>query len=156
MNWATISLIYRGISAFCPRGQTFLFIKDLKNYATAYSLNANDLQHEIPLIIKLLLKQPDPPKCFVEFFSFLYSYIVTFECLYNLLLVLVTLPVTSASCERSFSKMKLIKIFLWNSMNNDRLSDLALLSIEISWAEGIDCFVEEFDSHHDNRRSKLD
>ena len=53
--------------------------------------------------------------------------------------------------------MKLVKTFLRNSMNNDRSNDLALLSIESSRAEGInlECFVDEIDSHHDNRRIKL-
>ena len=126
------SVIFRGISALFSGRQIFLFIEDLKNYATDYSLNANDLQHELPIVKKLQLKQPDPTKSLVKFLSFLCSYKATFECLYNSLLISVILPVTSTSCERSFSKMKLVKTFLRNSMNNDRLSDLALLSIESS------------------------
>ena len=103
-RFTNVSLvIYRGISALCPGGQTFLFIKDLKNYATAYSLNANDLQHEISLVKKFPMKQPDPPKSFVKFLSFLCNLKVAFEYLHNLLLISVPLPVTSASCERSFS-----------------------------------------------------
>ncbi len=35
---------------------TFLFIEDLKDYESTYSLNAGDLQYEIPLVRKLLLK----------------------------------------------------------------------------------------------------
>ena len=151
------AVIFRGISALCPGGQTFLSTHDLKNYATAYSLNAADLQHEIPIVKKLIIKQPDPPKSMAEFLSFLCSYKAVFDCLFNLLLISVTLPVTSASCERSFSKMKLVKTFLRNSMNDDRLSDIALLSIESSRAEKVDLenFVDEFDSHHENRRIKL-
>lgn len=42
----------------------------------------------------------------------------------------LTLPVTSATAERSFSKMKLIKTFLRNTMSESRLSALAVLSIE--------------------------
>jgi len=44
--------------------------------------------------------------------------------------VAVTLPVNSASRERIFPKMKLVKIFLRNSMTSERLNDIALLSIE--------------------------
>ena len=68
--------------------------------------------------------------------------------------VAVTLPVSNASCERSFSKMKLIKIFLRNSISNDRLSNIALLSIETTQGESINLedFVDEFDSRHDNRK----
>jgi len=44
--------------------------------------------------------------------------------------LLLTLPVTVASCERSFSKLKLIKNYLRSTMGQGRLSGLAILSIE--------------------------
>ena len=40
--------------------------------------------------------------------------------------ITLTIPVTSASCERSFSAMKLIKTYLRNRAGDDRLSDLKL------------------------------
>ena len=42
----------------------------------------------------------------------------------------MTVPVTVATAERSFSKLKLIKNFLRSFMSQDRLSGLALLSVE--------------------------
>ena len=42
----------------------------------------------------------------------------------------LTLPVSVASDERSFPKLKLIKTYLRSCMTQERLSDLALLSIE--------------------------
>jgi len=45
-------------------------------------------------------------------------------------LLFLTLPVTSATAERSFSKLKLIKNYLRTSMGQERLSDLSVLSIE--------------------------
>jgi len=45
-------------------------------------------------------------------------------------LLYLTLPVTVASAERSFSKLKLIKTFLRSTMSQVRLSSLAILSIE--------------------------
>uniref|UniRef100_A0A8C6WW11 TTF-type domain-containing protein n=1 Tax=Neogobius melanostomus TaxID=47308 RepID=A0A8C6WW11_9GOBI len=44
--------------------------------------------------------------------------------------LLLTLPVTVASGERSFSALKLIKTYLRTTMSQERLSALALLSIE--------------------------
>jgi hypothetical protein len=41
--------------------------------------------------------------------------------------VAMTIPVTSASCERSFSAMKLIKTYLRNKTGDDRLSDMTVL-----------------------------
>jgi hypothetical protein len=46
-----------------------------------------------------------------------------------LLGVLATLPVSTATAERSFSTLKRIKTYLRNSMGDNRLSGLALLSI---------------------------
>ena len=47
----------------------------------------------------------------------------------------LTLPVTTATAERSFSKLKLIKNYLRTSMGQERLSDLSLLSIEAETLE---------------------
>lgn len=44
--------------------------------------------------------------------------------------ILLTIPVTVASAERSFSRLKLIKTYLRSSMSQERLSSLASLSIE--------------------------
>lgn len=44
--------------------------------------------------------------------------------------ILLTIPVTVASGERSFSKLKLIKNYLRSTMAQDRLNGLAILSIE--------------------------
>ena len=44
--------------------------------------------------------------------------------------ILLIIAVSIASCERSFSKLKLILSYLRASMGQDRLSDLALLSVE--------------------------
>nr|CAH7756687.1 unnamed protein product [Callosobruchus chinensis] len=44
--------------------------------------------------------------------------------------IFLTMPVTVASCERSFSKLKLIKTYLRSTMGQERLSGLAILSIE--------------------------
>lgn len=52
-------------------------------------------------------------------------------------LLFLTIPVTTASAERSFSKLKLIKTYLRNSMGQDRLSNLAILSIENSMARNL-------------------
>jgi len=60
-----------------------------------------------------------------------------FPNLYKLLQVALTIPVSSASCERSFSVMRRIKTWLRNSMSNDRFSNLSLLHIERDLANNI-------------------
>ena len=51
--------------------------------------------------------------------------------------IFCTLPVTVASGERSFSKLKLIKNFLRTKMSQQRLQDLAVLSLESDVARHI-------------------
>jgi hypothetical protein len=60
----------------------------------------------------------------------------------------LTIPITVASCERSFSKLKLIKNYLRSSMGQGRLSSLAIISIEVEIAKCIDYekAVDEFAS----------
>jgi hypothetical protein len=53
-------------------------------------------------------------------------------------LLFLTLPVTVATAERSFSKLKLIKNYLRSTMLQDRLSGLAILSIENEKAKKMD------------------
>ncbi|ESO05695.1 hypothetical protein HELRODRAFT_153391, partial [Helobdella robusta] len=60
--------------------------------------------------------------------------------------ILLTIAVSIASCERSFSKLKIILSFLRASMGQDRLSDLALMSVEREVLEQIyfDDIINQF------------
>jgi hypothetical protein len=49
---------------------------------------------------------------------------------YNLLVFLLTLPMTSASCERAHSEVDFVKSVVRASMTSERLSDLVLISAE--------------------------
>jgi hypothetical protein len=51
--------------------------------------------------------------------------------------ILLTIPVTVASAERSFSKLKLIKSYLKSTMSQERLNELAILSIEKNVLENL-------------------
>ena len=55
--------------------------------------------------------------------------------LYRLVL---TLPVTSASCERSFSALKFVKNNLRSVMGHQRLSDLMVMAVESERAQNSD------------------
>jgi hypothetical protein len=63
-------------------------------------------------------------------------------------LLYLTLPVSVASCERSFSKLRLIKNYLRSACGQQRLSHLALLSIESATARNLDfnALIHEFAS----------
>lgn len=48
---------------------------------------------------------------------------------YTLIKILSTLPVTTATPERTFSTMKRVKSYVRNSTGQERMSDLALMSV---------------------------
>lgn len=62
----------------------------------------------------------------------------SYKSLATALQILLTIPVSVASCERSFSKLKLIKNYLRSTMTENRLTNLAVLSIEHETASLLD------------------
>ena len=64
----------------------------------------------------------------------------------TLLQVFATLPVTTATGERSFSALKLIKTYLRTSMQENRLNALALLyvnnDIKLDYSQVFDQFAK--------------
>jgi hypothetical protein len=62
----------------------------------------------------------------------------TFPQMISLMRVYLAIPATSAAAERAFSVLKRIKTWLRNTMVQERLSSLAILSIEKELLELID------------------
>ena len=71
--------------------------------------------------------------------------------------ILLTMPVTVASTERSFSKLKLLKSYLRSSMSQERLNDLTILCIEKNMLENIDVdtIINDFASRNARRQCFL-
>ena len=67
--------------------------------------------------------------------------------------IYLTLAVSVASCERSLSKLKLIKTYLRSTMGQNRLTNLANLSIEREQRESLD-FDEEIDQFASTKSRK--
>jgi hypothetical protein len=60
---------------------------------------------------------------------------------YQLVVFLLTLPVTSASCERAHSKVDIVRSAVRSSMTSERLEDFILISSEKTVLDGIDLAV---------------
>ncbi|XP_071699870.1 uncharacterized protein [Rutidosis leptorrhynchoides] len=71
--------------------------------------------------------------------------------------ILLTIPVTVASAERSFSKLKLLKNYLRSTMSQQRLSGLAMMTIENEILESINCeeIIKQFATKNARRASKI-
>ena len=67
--------------------------------------------------------------------------------------IFFTMPVTVASAERSFSKLKLLKNYLRSTMSQERLNGLATLCIEKKMLDeiDIDTIISDFASQNVRR-----
>jgi len=100
-------------------------------------INADDLCEEIMSCQSFFKKLNNDV---VKILEYIYSKNLTAVCpnITIALRILLTMPVTVASAERSFSKLKLIKNYLRSTMSQERLTNLATISIEEAILDHID------------------
>ena len=127
----------KGISACTPTASNFLSIADLETFSQMYSIQVDQatLEIEVNLVKDVLTSTVDS---LVSFRSHLYSSRPAYNVLYQLTHIAMTIAVSSAESERSFSALKRIKTHLRSRMVEDRLSALTILSIEKEIAEKLD------------------
>ena len=94
------------------------------------------------------------PASLVTFVSFIGRYGDAFHELHRLDQLAVALPVSTASCERSFSALRHIKTWVRNSMSKGRLSNVAVLAIkrERTMFMNNEKVIDAFAAAHRNRR----
>jgi len=118
-------------------------------------VDLDDLFSELRLL-QMTLPESDVPLRAMEMFEFVRD----IDCFPNTLIayrILFTVPVTVASAERSFSKLKLLKNYLRSSMSQERLNGLATLCIEKDKLDeiNVDVIVDDFASRSVTRNSKI-
>lgn len=130
----------------------------LKPLAFHYNVDTESLKHEVRIRPKTIKLYEAEKKCKIDtvmkFIDFLVEYKNAFNEPYKLGLICITIPVSSAACERTFSTMKRLEDFLRNSMADDRLHDLAVLYVEKDLSKRIDMeeVVDIFSTAHKNLR----
>lgn len=115
-----------------------ILLKDGENC----DLNGIELFDELKIFCRILNK----PKTSIECLNLIELTCGSFPNISIALRILLTLPITTVSAERSFSKLKIIKNYLRTTMLQDHLSDLAIISIERDLCENIDYndIIEKF------------
>uniref|UniRef100_A0A7N0UCP2 HAT C-terminal dimerisation domain-containing protein n=1 Tax=Kalanchoe fedtschenkoi TaxID=63787 RepID=A0A7N0UCP2_KALFE len=119
------------------------------SHENATNVDLDDLYSELKLLQVTL---PDDCISSLKILEF----VKVADCYPNVMIayrILLTVPVTVASAERSFSKLKLLKTYLRSSMSQERLNDLGILSIEKDMLENIDydTLVSDFASKNARR-----
>ena len=71
--------------------------------------------------------------------------------IYTMLQILITIPISSASCERSISTLRNLKTYLRNTMVQDRLNGLALMHAHREMELDLEKIVDLFANLHPRR-----
>jgi hypothetical protein len=112
-------------------------------------IDANDLFVELSFLQDFIPQENMGPLDILNFLK-QHDYFPNATIAYR---VLLTIPVTVASAERSFSKLKLLKSYLRSTMTQERLNSLATIAIESEMLEKIDYeyIIEDFISKNTHR-----
>ncbi len=147
--------IIRAIQACNPHSKCFLSPSVLRPLVQMYSLDEEVLEMEAKLAKRTL--DTKELECTTDVFLSLIPLKAAFPELTKLVRIAMTIAVSTAHCEWSFSALKRIKMYLRSTMGEDRLTDLAILSIEreISNTLVLDDVVTEFAGLDHNRRIML-
>ena len=138
-----------------PKSPHFLEFNYLNALADTYRLDKESLSMECKLAKRTLSgkEMEGINDVLVE----LLPLRAAFPVLGKMIRIALTIVVSMAECERSFSTLKPTKTYLRSSMSEQRLTDLAVLSIEreLSQNLSLDKVVDEFSAKHNNGRITL-
>ena len=149
--------IFRSLSALDPSSKNFLDFDIILPLARQYNLNLEDVKMETRQAKRMFQKSEVCFETVEEFVKYLKPLEMAFSELLKAAKIAITLPVSTAGCERSFSKLKLIKNHLRTTMVNERLKQLAVISIHRKRAMSIDLelVVDRFIQKFPNSRIML-
>ena len=99
-----------------------------------FSLQRSSLVTDV--IEKAVRKKRKPD--FLDLFKALQAEPECYSWVTKLMKIALTLPITSCSAERAFSKLKLVKSRLRSTMNQNRLVNLIRMSVEVELLENLD------------------
>ncbi|CAF1939544.1 unnamed protein product [Rotaria magnacalcarata] len=143
----------RAVSSLSPESSTFLELTELKALCLMLQCDTSLLKNEIQ-VFKPMLNQSKSKNITDLFFETL-PFQQAFPNIIRLTICSMTIPVSSTTTERTFSKMKLIKTIARNSMSDTRLSDLSLLAIERDIVVDYENIIDAFVAQHKNSRILL-
>jgi hypothetical protein len=67
-----------------------------------------------------------------------------YPAIYNIISILLTIPVSSVTSERSFNAMRRVQSLLWSTMGDKRLSNVSVVHIHRHVQVDLDMIIDDF------------
>ena len=145
--------ILNSISALCPDHNNFLDIDLLQIFSSHMKCDSSALSNEVQ-VLKAMLKDVKL-KSIIDLYLKILPLKQAFPSTLFLIAAAMTIPVSSTTCERTFSKMKMIKTAARNTMSDARLSELCVLGVEPDFDIYFEQLIDDFADLHQNSRILL-
>jgi len=132
---------------------------DIDILSNEFSLNRDELNAELRLIKSLGNFKKEQLKQFIYGYkNYLATSSDTFPNVLRALSSFVTIPVTSCSCEGSFSKLNIVKTKMRSTMKQERLNSMLMIFVEQNLATTVnyDDVIEEFKLLKPNIKRRLE
>ena len=143
----TVCDILRGMASLVPQSAHFLEFETLKPFVIHYALDAKLLKSEIDVLTSKYKNVEPGCKSLLDVLLFVEAFKTCYAQIYKALVVVVTIAITAAENERSFSCLNRTKTYTRSVMNDERLGDLGTLSINrerpsyINFKDIVDAFA---------------
>lgn len=148
-------MLLKSIHACAPDSNSFLNVDVLLPMAKFYNINLSAFHMEATLA-KCCLENKTMDNV-IDILAELSPLRSAFPNIFKLIQISLTISVSTAECERCFFALKRIKTYLRSTTSNERLANMAVLSIEREIAKEIplDSVVDKFAAQDKNRRITL-
>ena len=149
--------VLNGINALCPESKSFLQADNIRGFSSLFKADFSSICNEIQVLKSMLKPMMKDRKLhnIVDLCVELLPLTQAFPTVLFILEIALTIPISSTTCERTFSIMKLIKTKTRNSMSDSRLSDLCVLAIERDFVVDFEKVIDEFAEKDRNSRILL-
>ena len=148
-------MLLKSIHACAPDSNSFLNADVLLPMAKFYNIDLSAFHMEATLAKRCL--ENKTMDNVIDVLAELSPLRSAFPNIFKLIQISLTISVSTAECEWCFSALKRIKTYLCSTISNERLANMAVLSIECEIAKEIplDSFVDKFAAQDKNRRITL-
>ena len=121
--------LLKSLQALVPNSNTFLNPSSLQPFLTHYGIDEDTISSEL-LTASTLLREVSPLTSMHHVYSHLYEVKGCFPLLLETIQIAMTIGVTTATAERTFSSLRRLKTYMRSTMSQERLNHLALLHVE--------------------------